>query len=260
MECAGRGLAFYSYQVTQEVYVAARCLVCYTTYVPIRVYQEYLAKGLTDKTAVLNTQMDQIINDANGEILRLRNKLAAVEIDQEDLRKKNHELSEAYNQKSQAHQKSQKMYDVLKKRTLQSDVRYAAEDAVGEQMVNTMPMSQHAEGFSTSQRQTQQYPVDHRGIEQLHSRQRSGSSGDEEQNSKPFQKPRAVYGQSWNGQGRYPRPSVLPFGQKLMQIRWYDNHRLNTGTTASSHACAHPVYRPSSQPVCSSSRAGRIAN
>jgi len=40
------------------------------------VYQEYLTKNLTDKNAVLNTQMDQVINDANAEILRLRNKLS----------------------------------------------------------------------------------------------------------------------------------------------------------------------------------------
>jgi len=40
------------------------------------VYQEYLAKGVTDKNVVLNAQMDQVIGDANAEILRLRNKLA----------------------------------------------------------------------------------------------------------------------------------------------------------------------------------------
>jgi len=33
---------------------------------------------LTDKNAVLNTQMDQVINDANAEILRLRNKLSGM--------------------------------------------------------------------------------------------------------------------------------------------------------------------------------------
>lgn len=42
----------------------------------LRIYQEYLAKGVADKNAVLNTQMDQIINDANAEITRLQNKLS----------------------------------------------------------------------------------------------------------------------------------------------------------------------------------------
>ena len=188
------------------------------------VYQEYLTKNLTDKNAVLNTQMDQVINDANAEILRLRNKLsgmgakngpvlgrlltrcAALEIDQEDLRKKNNELFEAYSQKNEAHHKSQKMYDALKKRTLQTDVRYAAEDAANENSLHER-QSQNAEGFSGSQRQRQQYPIDHRNIEQLHSRQKSGSSGDGDQGQPSFQKPRPVYGQpAWSSQGEFIRP------------------------------------------------------
>jgi len=116
------------------------------------------------------------------------------------LRKKNHELFEAYNQKSQAHQKSQKMFDALKKRTLQADVRNAVED-----VENThVHLNRHIESFTNSQRQRQQYPLDNQEIEQLHSRQRGGSSGEDDNstnNSKAFQKPRALYGQSWNGQG-----------------------------------------------------------
>ncbi|KAK5017563.1 hypothetical protein LTR60_001882, partial [Cryomyces antarcticus] len=59
MECAGRGLAFYSYQTTQEI-----------------VYQEFLAKSLTEKYSTLSSQMDKIINDANTEITNLREKLS----------------------------------------------------------------------------------------------------------------------------------------------------------------------------------------
>lgn len=167
--------------------------------------------------------MDQVINDANAEILRLRNKLSGVdaksgpvsewlltccavlEIDQEDLRKKNNELFEAYSQKNEAHHKSQKMYDALKKRTLQSDVRYAVEDAANENSTHDR-QSQNPDGFSGSQRQRQQYPVDHRNIKQLHSRQKSGSSGDGDQGQPSFQKPRPVYGQSaWSSQGEFSR-------------------------------------------------------
>jgi E3 ubiquitin-protein ligase CCNP1IP1 len=42
------------------------------------VYQEYLAKVLTDKYAALDSQMDKIIYDANAEITSLRNQLAGM--------------------------------------------------------------------------------------------------------------------------------------------------------------------------------------
>ncbi len=60
VECAGRGLAFWSYQSTQEI-----------------VYQEYLAKSLTDKYNKLGTQVDKIIHDANTEITTLNQKLSS---------------------------------------------------------------------------------------------------------------------------------------------------------------------------------------
>ena len=43
---------------------------------PPSVYQEYLAKTLTDKYGNLSVQMDKIINDANAEIEMLHQKLA----------------------------------------------------------------------------------------------------------------------------------------------------------------------------------------
>ena len=39
------------------------------------VYQEYLAKTLTDKYTTLNMQMDKVINDANSELNVLNQKL-----------------------------------------------------------------------------------------------------------------------------------------------------------------------------------------
>lgn len=41
----------------------------------LSVYQEYLAKSLTEKFSTLNTQMDKVIHDANSEISNLRNKI-----------------------------------------------------------------------------------------------------------------------------------------------------------------------------------------
>lgn len=39
------------------------------------VYQEFLARSLTDKYSNLSTHMDKIINEANAEIMGLRDKL-----------------------------------------------------------------------------------------------------------------------------------------------------------------------------------------
>jgi hypothetical protein len=58
MECASRGLAFYSYQASQEV-----------------IYQEHLAKSLTEKCASLDQSIEDIIHQANGQIKGLQEKL-----------------------------------------------------------------------------------------------------------------------------------------------------------------------------------------
>lgn len=44
---------------------------------PYSIYQEYLAKSLTDKYGNLSVQMDKIINDANSEIDGLNQKLGS---------------------------------------------------------------------------------------------------------------------------------------------------------------------------------------
>ena len=58
MECASRSLAFHSYQTSQEI-----------------IYQEHLAKGLTEKYNTLSQQMDQLIHDANAQIKVLQDKI-----------------------------------------------------------------------------------------------------------------------------------------------------------------------------------------
>lgn len=42
------------------------------------IYQEYLAKTLTDKYSTLNGQMDKVINDANSELNILNQKLSSM--------------------------------------------------------------------------------------------------------------------------------------------------------------------------------------
>ncbi|KAI9686254.1 MAG: hypothetical protein M1822_003910 [Bathelium mastoideum] len=111
MECAGRGLAFYTYQTAQEI-----------------VYQEYLAKGLAEKYANLSGHMDKIIHDANSEIVQLRDKMGSMQIEQKNLEQKNHELMEAYKDKSRNQQQVQKLYQSLKAQVMASQVASAASD------------------------------------------------------------------------------------------------------------------------------------
>jgi E3 ubiquitin-protein ligase CCNP1IP1 len=81
MECAGRGLAFWSYQTTQEMWVISALDTEYPQTPQANstsVYQEYLAKNLADKYNTLNSQMDKVIHDANAEISGLRSKLSGL--------------------------------------------------------------------------------------------------------------------------------------------------------------------------------------
>ncbi|KZF19314.1 hypothetical protein L228DRAFT_214835, partial [Xylona heveae TC161] len=103
MECASRGLAFWTYQATQEI-----------------VYQEYLSKSLTEKYTVLSNQMDKLIHDANSEISNMQHRFSALSVEQDDLQRKHHEVIEALREKSRKCIQLQELYDKLKRRTLLS--------------------------------------------------------------------------------------------------------------------------------------------
>ncbi|RFU30158.1 hypothetical protein B7463_g6166, partial [Scytalidium lignicola] len=109
MECAGRAMSFWAYQTTQEI-----------------VYQGYLAKNLTDKYSTLSMQVDKLIHDANSEIAALQNKLSGLQLDQENLRRKNEELAQAFREKSRKHMQTQELYDKLKRREMLGHVQHAA--------------------------------------------------------------------------------------------------------------------------------------
>ncbi|KAF1840996.1 uncharacterized protein K460DRAFT_359534 [Cucurbitaria berberidis CBS 394.84] len=111
MECASRGLAFHSYQTSQEI-----------------IYQEHLAKGLTEKYNTLSQQMDQLIHDANSQIKALQDKIQAMQAEQTSLEAKNHELVDAYKEKTKSQQQTQKLYQSLKAQVMASHVAHAAGD------------------------------------------------------------------------------------------------------------------------------------
>ncbi|GME65786.1 Cyclin b1 interacting protein 1 [Neofusicoccum parvum] len=101
MECAGRALAFYSYQTTQEI-----------------MYQEYLARSLTEKYTMLNAQMDKVVHDANSEITNLREKLQTAQQEQKRLEDEMHKMADAYKEKAKTQAHLHKVYTQLKAQVL----------------------------------------------------------------------------------------------------------------------------------------------
>ncbi|KAI1205886.1 uncharacterized protein F4807DRAFT_464348 [Annulohypoxylon truncatum] len=113
IECASRALSFWAYQATQEV-----------------VYQEHLSKALTEKYSNLSVHLDKVINEANLEITSLQNKLTGMRMEQDSLRRKNEELTQAYKEKSRKLLQIQELYDKLKRKAMLGQIQDAAEDAI----------------------------------------------------------------------------------------------------------------------------------
>ncbi|ORY13512.1 hypothetical protein BCR34DRAFT_441527, partial [Clohesyomyces aquaticus] len=113
MECASRGLAFYSYQASQEI-----------------VYQEHSVKKITERYASLSQQIDQLIHDANAQIKALQEKMQAMQAEQAALEQKNHDLVDAFREKSRSQQHVQKLYQSLKAQVMASHVANAAGEEV----------------------------------------------------------------------------------------------------------------------------------
>ncbi|EGE81106.2 cyclin B1 interacting protein 1 [Blastomyces dermatitidis ATCC 18188] len=169
MECAGRALAFWTYQSAQEIF-----------------YQEYLGKSLTEKYGALNQQMDKVIHDANSEISNLQNRISEMQMNQEQLQKKNHELVEIYREKCKKHAQISNLYNLLKSRAMRSQIQTAASDSVTQVLESlggapkshssTEDLFRPVTSLAPSPRRSPvRYPATNIGIEQLHRHQRSGS-------------------------------------------------------------------------------------
>ncbi|KAK2754791.1 hypothetical protein FQN54_006684 [Arachnomyces sp. PD_36] len=170
MECAGRALAFWTYQTTQEVF-----------------YQEYLGKTLTEKYGTLSTQMDKVVHDANTEISSLQARISDMQLGQDQLHKKNQELVEMYREKSKKHTQVTNLYNLLKSRAMRSQIQSAASDSVAHTLEsfsgprtdsNSFPdLHQSLSSHTPMPRANQhgQFPIDHNGVEQIHRHQKSGS-------------------------------------------------------------------------------------
>ncbi|KAJ2898237.1 hypothetical protein MKZ38_004063 [Zalerion maritima] len=139
MECTGRAMSFWAYQTTQEMYgsinIAALTLPGLRAYEAtganqemFRVYQERVAKALTEKYTSLNSYLDKTMADANTEIEQLQNQITMQE--KGDLTKQNGELQNAFKEKHRALLQATELYDRLKKKAMMNQMEVAASDAV----------------------------------------------------------------------------------------------------------------------------------
>ncbi|KAI5293240.1 hypothetical protein KEM52_005723, partial [Ascosphaera acerosa] len=127
MECAGRALAFWTYQVTQEIF-----------------YQEYLGKGLTEKYGALSKQMDKVVHDANLEISSLQARLQDTQLAHDQALKKNQELIELYRDKCRKHTQVTNLYNILKGRAMRSQIQTAATDQLSHTLATSVPRMSRA--------------------------------------------------------------------------------------------------------------------
>ncbi|KAJ6024101.1 cyclin [Penicillium herquei] len=169
-------------------------------------YQEFLSKNFTEKYTGLKTETDKAAFNANSEISSLRKKVLDLEASQDELKKKNQELVNQCREKSKRLSQMTTLYNLLKARTLHSQMETAAADSVAKTLrttssrsdqpdIATPSGSSYAPSISTISRASfpraspsresvsrislprTTFPVDADGVEQLHPFQKSGSAG-----------------------------------------------------------------------------------
>ena len=106
-----------------------------------------------------------------------------MQIDQDKLKAENKSLVTAYREKSRKHQQTQELYDRLKRKDMAAATQSAAFESVDEVLGNVpgrqgLMSSQHNSGAprAHAQQDFQSLRANREGIEQLHTRRKSGSN------------------------------------------------------------------------------------
>ncbi|CZT25028.1 uncharacterized protein RCC_10756 [Ramularia collo-cygni] len=109
MECASRGLSFWSYQMAQEI-----------------TYQAYLARSLTEKYSGLSTHLDNTVREANSENQKLNHKIDTLSADVAHLIETNQRLNDEVRKKTKLATHHHTMYNKLKEQQISLDIGAAA--------------------------------------------------------------------------------------------------------------------------------------
>ncbi|EME78556.1 uncharacterized protein MYCFIDRAFT_87847 [Pseudocercospora fijiensis CIRAD86] len=154
MECAGRGLGFWAYQMAQEI-----------------TYQQYLATSLADRWNQLNTQMQNVADKEKDENKRLRQRLDALHAENANLMENNAALDRSYKEKAKAQHQINNLYQKLKAQQLAAGLEVAAENDAD----NVLAHANQQTRISAAQRPTKN----------VHARDFSdGSGGSEERRNR----------------------------------------------------------------------------
>ena len=161
-------------------------------------YEAYLGKSITDRYHDLNRHCNELVDQANAQIQSLQEKigskttshaphwgqhpintLSEMQEDRAILLQKFNELHNAYKEKSKAHANLKKLYDAGKAKEMAINVQDAAEDDADETLLAGAANRFHDRmGTGTGiGGQASHFPMNRHGVEQIHSRQRSGGSG-----------------------------------------------------------------------------------
>ena len=129
-----------------------------------------------------------------------------MQVDQDKLKAENTNLVAAFREKNRKHHQTQELYDRLKRKEMTVQTQSAAYDSVDDVLGSMSRPGRHdpsapIEPYQSiprpqGQRDVPRFPVDHNGIEQLHTHQRSGSNGSRDNESRmapPLRRP-AGYG------------------------------------------------------------------
>lgn len=82
-----------------------------------------------------------------------------MQADQDNLRRKNEELIQAFRDKSRKHLQTQELYDKLKRRAMLGQVQNAASDAVDHSIQASVTANRHADRLDEQQKYSLQPPL-----------------------------------------------------------------------------------------------------
>ncbi|KAI7924710.1 hypothetical protein M0657_002888 [Pyricularia oryzae] len=113
IDCANAALNFWEYQMAQEI-----------------VYHAYFEQTLTEKYSQSRAELDKITGEANGQIGMLSDKLSAVTLERDSVRRKNDELLVMLKEKNKKLMQVQELYDKLKRKAMLGSLQDGASEAV----------------------------------------------------------------------------------------------------------------------------------
>lgn len=148
--------------------------------------------------------------------MALAKPVLVMQVDQDKLKAENSNLVAAFREKNRKHQQTQELYDRLKRKEMTAQTQSAAYESVDEVLGSVSRRRNHdllapIEPYQSiprpqGQRVAPHFPVDHNGVEQLHTHQRSGSNGSRDSGGRmppPFRHP-AGYGSHAASDGKPP--------------------------------------------------------